>query len=83
MPVPGQSNDKCLLFTDGVNELRNSKDAEYGYGNLKQMMISSVYNNSDVLIKNIENDLRSFAKNMHQHDDMTVFLITYSDKIEW
>jgi serine phosphatase RsbU (regulator of sigma subunit) len=69
------------LITDGVNELRNSGNEEYGYNNLKQILISSVYNSSESVIKIIENDLRSYAKNMNQHDDMTVFLITY-DKNE-
>ncbi len=73
-------NGRCILFTDGVNELRNSSNEEYGYNNLKQILISSVYNNSDNVIKIIENDLRSYAKNMNQHDDMTVFLITYTNK---
>ena len=68
---------RCILITDGVNELRNTANEEYGYNNLKQILISSVYNSSESVIKILENDLRSYAKNMNQHDDLTVFLITY------
>lgn len=66
------SNDLCLLFTDGVNELKDSQNNEYGFESLKQFLKNTVYTDAEVLINDLKNELKSFSKNSAQYDDMTV-----------
>ena len=74
--------DKCLLFTDGINELRNTHNEELGYDALKHYLESSLFDNSNTIITDIKEKLRNYSKNSKQHDDMTIFVIVYNGSSE-
>ena len=68
----------CIMFTDGINELRNSVNSEFGFDSLKQILKNSVYNSrAESLIIEIKNNIESFLGNNIPHDDMTVVVLVY------
>jgi serine phosphatase RsbU (regulator of sigma subunit) len=68
----------CIMFTDGINELRNSVNSEFGFDSLKQILKTSVYNSrAESLIIEIKNKIESFLGDNIPHDDMTVVLLVY------
>jgi phosphoserine phosphatase RsbU/P len=71
--------DKCLLFTDGANEIKNEKNEEFGYDSLKQILISSVYN-SEEIVKNLKVAVKKHQGNCHQHDDISAAVIVFSEQ---
>jgi serine phosphatase RsbU (regulator of sigma subunit) len=89
-----ERGDICLLFTDGVNELKNERYEEFGINSLKQILNMSVPMNIgtdasrtnvnvDYLLSEIKLRLKIFAGadaygNVFQHDDMTIVALGYN-----
>ncbi|MFP4529399.1 MAG: GAF domain-containing SpoIIE family protein phosphatase, partial [Candidatus Kapaibacterium sp.] len=67
--------DSCLLFTDGVNELRNEKGHDFGYEPLEKIVGRSGYDTAEELIKIIIDNLQNFSGSNPAHDDMTVIAV--------
>ncbi len=72
-----QEGETCVLFTDGVNEIRNSKAEEYGIENLKHSIENSVFTESKEIINIINGNLSAFSEGTSQIDDITIFAIKY------
>lgn len=69
------SGETLILYTDGLNEMRNSSGEEYGTENLKISILSLDVENSEDLINGIRNNVQIFAGNEKIHDDMTIIAI--------
>ncbi len=67
--------DTILMFTDGLNEMRNTEGDEFGTDKLKQFFLESEKNDSHELIDSFKSHLEDFSKNAKHHDDMTVLFI--------
>jgi serine phosphatase RsbU (regulator of sigma subunit) len=66
--------DKIICFTDGINELRNSDEQDYGFSRIKNI-IEKDYQTAEEINSNLVKDLKDFSKDATQHDDMTVISI--------
>lgn len=75
-----KKNDKCLLLTDGVNELRNTENIEMGYNSLKQILKKTVYNNAGDVVEEIKKYVTAFSGAISPHDDMTIVNLVYKGK---
>ncbi len=75
-----QTDDICFLFTDGVNELRDSNDEEFGYDHLKHILSTNVFSNADSIIENMKMQLAEFSKNTKQLDDITIMSVIFQGK---
>jgi len=73
------NNDACVLFTDGLTELTNVQNEDFGYEHLKQILNSSVLTNSEVLIEEIKEEIHKFSSNGAEHDDLTIITIIFND----
>lgn len=69
-----KSDDTCLLITDGVNELRNKGNEDFGFDPLIDILKEHGTNATDINYKILE-ALRDYAGEELQHDDITVFTI--------
>ena len=68
--------DLCLLFTDGLNEMRNGRNEEFGLIPLKQILTKSVYSiRAENLIRELKGNVLQFLGDCSAHDDMTVVAI--------
>jgi len=73
------NNDACVLFTDGLTELNNENNEEFGYEHLKQILSSGVLKNSEDLIEEIKDELNNFSRKEIEHDDLTIITIVFND----
>ncbi len=69
--------DICFMFTDGVNELRDENDEDFGYDHLKHILSTNVFSNADSIIQNMRMQLDNFSKNTKQLDDITIMTVIY------
>lgn len=68
--------DSLILFTDGLNEMRNSEGIEFGTEGLVNMKHKPKYLDSEDVIKEINAELERFSNGEKHHDDMTMLVIT-------
>ncbi len=73
------NNDACVLFTDGLTELTNVQNEDFGYEHLKQILNSGVLTSSEVLIEEIKEEIHKFSRNEIEHDDLTMITIVFND----
>ncbi len=71
-------DDIVLLFTDGVNEMKNSRNEEFGVESLKSMLYEKQYHNLIDFSFEIKNMISQFLGNEHQRDDMTVVTLSFN-----
>ena len=66
--------DCIFLFTDGLNESINSKNEEFGYGNIQKSLQNSINFGLKEKIDYMLESLKSFAGNGEQFDDITILV---------
>ena len=71
--VPVKSNDRILMFSDGLTEARNTDDEEFGEQRLQQAIANSPKN---CIFEEIYRDLDRFCGETTQVDDVTLVEIT-------
>lgn len=72
------SGDGLLLYTDGATEALDRRDAEFGLVRLTQAVQANAPKGAEATVKNIAGELREFAGNAPQHDDITLIFIRKS-----
>ena len=68
------TEDKIVLFTDGITETRNCKDELYG----EERLLDIIKKHSDNICGKIEDDLNNFRENCPLTDDLTFVLLKLS-----
>ncbi len=71
--VPINTNDKILMFSDGLTEARNAEDVEFGDMRLENAITNAPL---DSVYQQIFADLDSFCGDMVQVDDVTLVELT-------
>lgn len=69
------SGDACLLFTDGINELKNAQNEEYGYKPLRDLLDDNNENRAESIANKLREAVEKYPKGAQQHDDITVVAI--------
>ncbi|MCL1911025.1 MAG: SpoIIE family protein phosphatase [Leptospirales bacterium] len=64
--------DTIIMFTDGVKEMRNINEEEYGLDRILDMLIKKHDMPADEFVKNLVDDVDDFRKDVPPHDDMTI-----------
>jgi sigma-B regulation protein RsbU (phosphoserine phosphatase) len=67
--------DRLLIFTDGVVEAVNERGEEYGEGRLSLLVQRNAAGNAQSLVDCLMQDLRAFAGQASQHDDITCMAV--------
>ncbi len=70
-----QENDTVLLYTDGITEAQNEKQEEYGYERLESLVRKESHLPVSELYGRIIKDVRDFANNTPQNDDITLVIL--------
>lgn len=73
------NNESCILFTDGINELRNKENNEFGYEPLKELLLKNNCN-SKKIINDLLAETKKFSVGVEQHDDMSAIVICFNGK---
>ncbi|MBP1929757.1 sigma-B regulation protein RsbU (phosphoserine phosphatase) [Methanolinea mesophila] len=67
--------DIAVLYTDGVTEAANEQDEEYGVARLEKIVELSRHLSSRGIIDAVVQDVRAFAGNRPQFDDITLMVL--------
>jgi len=67
--------DGILLYTDGATEALDQYDAEFGLARLTQAVQANAPKGAAATVQNIADELREFAGDTPQHDDITLIFI--------
>ena len=70
--------DGLLLYTDGATEALDRHDSEFGLPRLIQAVQANAPKGAAATVKNIADELREFAGDVPQHDDITLIFIRKS-----
>lgn len=65
-----QSNDKILLYTDGITESQNIDNEEFGNERLQEIVINN--KNESNLLEEIVTEVKLFSYGSNQYDDITM-----------
>ncbi len=69
------AGDCLLLYTDGATEALDQNGLEYGLPRVVQSLQAGAPNGAAEVIRTLSEDLRAFAGNHAQHDDITLIAI--------
>lgn len=69
--------DELLLYTDGVNEAFSAAEEEYGNERLEAFLASHAQEHPHTLVDMLRSDLRTWAKDAEQSDDITMLCLEY------
>ena len=75
-----ESGDKVFLYTDGVTEAMNEKDELYKKDRLLNYLNSHINDEIEENIKGITDDIKNFAGNAKQSDDITMLELVFKEK---
>lgn len=67
--------DSLILYTDGLNEMRNSDGVEFGFDKLKNKIELLTTNDAIEFIDEIKSTVNNFAGDYKHHDDMTMLIL--------
>ena len=67
--------DGLLLYTDGATEALDSHESEFGLPRLSQAVQANAPKGAAATVENIAGELREFAGDAPQHDDITLIFI--------
>lgn len=70
--MPG---DLFLQFTDGLSEMRNERDEEFGLDRLMRIVVDEAAGGARHLLASIKSQLDRFRGNVPQSDDLTIVSI--------
>ena len=71
-----ESDDKVILYTDGIVEAMNDQEELFGFERLQKLVQSSHASDAESLLKEILDTVNEFAGQAEQHDDLTAIVIT-------
>ncbi len=66
--------DSIVLYTDGLPEARDLSGNEYGLDRMEEVLKGCHGENPSQMLECLMNDIKNFAKDTEQHDDMTVII---------
>ena len=72
--------DELFLYTDGVTEAINEKDEFYGTDRMQDYLNAHIGEGTRNVLQGLREDIRQFAGNAEQFDDITMMMLKYRDK---
>jgi sigma-B regulation protein RsbU (phosphoserine phosphatase) len=70
--------DSMLLYTDGLSEARDPRDAEYGIDRLAKLMGAGTLSSPQAMISGCLEDLKTFSGGAPKTDDLTIMAIRWA-----
>ena len=73
--IPLKTGQKFVFYSDGVNEMMNRDDEQFGLERLENILINSKEANSVGVMKEILTSLDKFRDKTPQYDDVTIVVV--------
>ena len=75
VPIPMESGDVLLLYTDGVNEAVDHKELEFGEERIKTIFALAAPNGAEAVVSSLCDAVRKFIGGEPQSDDITLVVV--------
>ncbi|WP_340115129.1 SpoIIE family protein phosphatase [Maribellus mangrovi] len=72
-----EKGDSIIIYTDGVTELHDENNLQYGDYRLKENLKSLVRQKPKEMVRRLERSLKLFIGNKDQSDDISILVIQY------
>jgi len=76
-----KGNDIIVLYTDGITEAKNSELEDFGEKLFEQILIENRHEDAGTISKKVISEISYFSKNYPQHDDITLVIIKWKQKL--
>lgn len=70
-------NDVIVVYTDGINEAKNSESIDYGLDNINNFVFSATSKTAEDICTDILGDVVLHSTDTPQYDDITLVVIKY------
>jgi hypothetical protein len=70
-----EKGDTLLLMSDGLAELKNENDEQYGYTRVKEEFMSVAQKSSNEIVEHFKNSASQWIKGLEPDDDVTFVVI--------
>jgi len=70
-----EQGDQIIFYTDGVTEVFNTDNVEYGFERLKKIILESKDQSASEIITNIVNSTKTFSGTKLFRDDFTIIVL--------
>jgi sigma-B regulation protein RsbU (phosphoserine phosphatase) len=70
--------DIVVLYTDGVTEMRNDNEEEYGQKRVGKLIAENSHLGADQIVSKLIEDLEAFRGTKQPHDDTTALVFKKS-----
>ncbi|TDI85553.1 MAG: response regulator [Caldithrix sp.] len=67
-----EESDSLILYTDGLSEIQNEANEQFGYEFLKNMILENSEKSGEKLIEHLVSLARRFSNQDHNWDDITI-----------
>jgi phosphoserine phosphatase RsbU/P len=78
-----KENDSIVLYTDGITEAKNIELEDFGDKVFEEILLRSVNDEPDIIANNVIKEITDFTKNNSQHDDITLVILKWKQKINF
>jgi phosphoserine phosphatase RsbU/P len=75
--IPVLPGVKIFLYTDGLEDMHDSKGERFGNELLKKFLMTNYSNSAEAIIAGLENEITSFTKGAVLPDDIAVVIAEY------
>ncbi len=69
------SGDMVILYTDGVTEMRNEQQEEYGLQRVNRLVVENSHLSAEEFVRLMVDDLEKFRGQEPPHDDTTILVL--------
>ncbi len=76
-----KENDIIVLYTDGITEAKNIDMEDFGEEQFQQIILDNRNESADIISKRVIREITLFSKNNQQHDDITLVIIKWKQKL--
>ena len=73
-----KKNETLILFTDGVTEMLNENDQQYGILRFEENIKSLAGQKPQEMVERLEKSFKIFRGNALQSDDITMLIFSYN-----
>ena len=70
-----KDDDYLIMFTDGLNEIRNKDGLEFGFDELTNFINTNNAKNVDDFVQNVKKMINDYSENTKHFDDITFIAI--------
>ena len=78
-----EKDDVLVIYTDGLTEAENIRHAQFSRQGIKDVLMQHHGKNAHVIVKEIDNAVKSFMGEADRKDDITIIVLKREDSSDF